>query len=313
MLEEKKFWPVKDEEIRQSSRNLSGPEEVYNFVLSALEYDYDRLKTSTDRLGSLTALERKKGLCLEFTDLFVTLARSLGIPARAINGYAYSTNQKIKGLTGQENLLHAWPEYYDKEKQVWVPVDPTWGKTTQGVDFFHRFDFNHLTLAIHGQDSESPPAAGAYQLNNHPSQDIQIQFGQTLPQAKNNVSLDFHFPEKILAGVAHHGEVIITNQGNTALYNQTLVIQSSPLNLVQDSQFNLSFLPPFSQRRFKITLESGDFFKSENNKLSSSLGKFYTEKEISVVSLLKYKSLFLALSLILTLALSLIIKNLKRA
>lgn len=312
LLAEKEFWPVKDPKIRQLSQNLTGPEDVYYLVLSQLEYDYDRIKTSTDRLGPLAALEKKKGLCLEFTDLFVTLARSLDIPARAINGYAHSTNKKIESLTGQEDILHAWPEYYDDEKQVWVPVDPTWGETTQGVDFFHRFDFNHLAFATHGQDSQSPPAAGSYKLNNHSGQDIQIKFGQTLPQANNDVAINFLFPEKILAGIAHNGEVVVKNQGNTALYNQTLLVQSSPLNVAKVSQFNLAFLPPFSQRRFKITLESGDFFKSEENKLSASLGEFYAEKEIFIVSILKYKAFILVFLLILIFTTFLLIKNLKR-
>ena len=69
----------------------------------------------------LDLVETRRGDCTEHSDLFVTLARSLGIPARVVNGFIY----------GEDSLLsfggHAWCEVVVDGK--WYPVDPTWGET----------------------------------------------------------------------------------------------------------------------------------------------------------------------------------------
>ena len=56
------------------------------------------------------------GDCNEHTQLFVALARSVGIPARAAAGLAY-----IDG----KFYYHAWPEVLLRD---WVAVDPTFGQ-----------------------------------------------------------------------------------------------------------------------------------------------------------------------------------------
>lgn len=69
----------------------------------------------------LDLIETRRGDCTEHSDLFVTLARSLGIPARVVNGFIY----------GEDSLLsfggHAWCEVVVDGK--WYAVDPTWGET----------------------------------------------------------------------------------------------------------------------------------------------------------------------------------------
>ncbi len=50
------------------------------------------------------------------------------------------------------DVLHAWPEYYDQQQNVWVAIDPTWADTTGGIDYFSKLDLRHLTFAIQGQE-----------------------------------------------------------------------------------------------------------------------------------------------------------------
>ena len=57
---------------------------------------------------------------MEFTDLFVAIARAAGIPARESVGYAYTTNSRLRPLSLVTDVLHAWPEYYDADKKIWV-------------------------------------------------------------------------------------------------------------------------------------------------------------------------------------------------
>lgn len=76
-----------------------------------------------DAAQTLATLEAD---CLEFSELYIAMARSLGLPARIVTGLAHSG-----GTFGG----HAWVEVYVGE---WVELDPTWG--THYVDATHIRD-----------------------------------------------------------------------------------------------------------------------------------------------------------------------------
>src|SRR6185437_3926977 len=61
-------------------------------------------------------LKTRVGDCNEHTQLYVALARSLGLPARIASGLAY-----VDG----KFYYHAWPEVLLGD---WVAVDPTFGQ-----------------------------------------------------------------------------------------------------------------------------------------------------------------------------------------
>ncbi len=68
-------------------------------------------------------LDNKIGVCGEFTNLFIAMARSIGIPAKFISGYAYTNDP-----TFPENWNpHAWAEIYFPE-HGWIPFDVTYGE-----------------------------------------------------------------------------------------------------------------------------------------------------------------------------------------
>ncbi len=66
--------------------------------------------------NALAVLTDRRGDCNEHAQLFVALARSLGIPARVASGLAY-VNGKF--------YYHAWAEVFLGD---WVAVDPTFGQ-----------------------------------------------------------------------------------------------------------------------------------------------------------------------------------------
>jgi hypothetical protein len=174
LLLESKFWPVNDQNIKEIASKLNTPKDIYQYVVDTLSYDFTL--SNPVRKGALEALlNPENSLCTEFTDLFVTLARTKGIPAREIEGYAYTNNPKIKPVGTNTDILHAWPQYYDKNKQSWISIDPTWGKTTNGIDYFNDLDLNHFILVIHGLDSENPPPPGSYR-NNDNTKTVEINF-----------------------------------------------------------------------------------------------------------------------------------------
>ena len=67
-------------------------------------------------LNTSDILKRKKVVCQHFANLFMTLSRGMGIPARMVLGYFIFSNEGLE-------LGHAWNEIEIREG-VWMPVEP---------------------------------------------------------------------------------------------------------------------------------------------------------------------------------------------
>jgi hypothetical protein len=69
--------------------------------------------------------DTREGHCVYFATTFVTMARSLGMPARYVEGFLVNG---VPNAEGQINVLnsmaHAWPEVYF-EGYGWYPFEPT--------------------------------------------------------------------------------------------------------------------------------------------------------------------------------------------
>lgn len=162
------YWETQNKEVLELAQSLTSKEKsvtqnalsIYTYVTKNISYDFEKAKDSTDqtRKGALQTLKDKKGLCLDFTDLFITLARSAGIPAREVDGYAYA-----KDFGSTPSALHSWAQYYSPQ-MGWISVDPTWGATS-GLDFFSKLDNNHLAFAIKGIDSQNPQPASKFKVD----------------------------------------------------------------------------------------------------------------------------------------------------
>lgn len=223
-LKESAFWQVSDPKIKNLGESLGSPEAIYNYVWQNLSYDYQRVRPNVERLGALGALKAPgSAICMEFTDLFIALARSNGIPSREINGYAYTENPEIQPLSLVADVLHAWPEYWDALKGAWIPIDPTWASTTGGVDYFSKLDLRHFTFVIHGQDPQKPYPPGSYKLGPNPQKDVFVNFGQ-LPENRVSRPEITVKTKRPLPFAATRLFITIRNPGPVALYNLTPTI-----------------------------------------------------------------------------------------
>lgn len=237
------FWQVEDPEIKELARKLATPAAIYDFLIWNLRYDYSRVEEGVVRLGAKEALSNPgAAICMEFTDLFVALSRAAGIPAREVNGFAYTENPEIQPLSLVADVLHAWPEYWDERAGIWRPVDPTWGNTTGGVDFFNKFDLSHFTFAIHGKDASEPYPAGSYKSGTNPQKDVQVAFG-SLPAGRQRLEFDASLGQPILPWRPVSLFLSVKNQGTTALYNQEINIQGAGV-AVGRQKSNIDFLAP---------------------------------------------------------------------
>jgi transglutaminase-like putative cysteine protease len=249
-----KYWQVGDAKIQEIAKTVRTPRDVYNYVVSTLSYDYERINQNPQRKGARATLEKPgNSLCTEFTDLFVAVARAAGIPAREVIGYAYTTNAKLRPLSLVADVLHAWPEYFDRERGVWVAVDPTWADTTGGVNYFDKLDFNHIAFAIHGSDSETPYPAGFFRKAGSSGKDVEVGFAEaalTEPQADFEVIFDI--PELITAGRPTRGRVIVRNTSGVAAQNIVATLTAAPYGIHMTQEFPQ--LPPLGAGEIALTL-----------------------------------------------------------
>lgn len=248
------YWESSDEAITTLAKTYTTPKAIYDYVVTALSYDYERVKTTPKRKGSLEALKTpKNSLCMEFTDLFIAIARAAGIPARELVGYAHTTNAKLRPLSLVTDVLHAWPEYYDRDRGIWIPIDPTWGNTTGGVDYFSILDFNHIVFAIHGTSSTVPLPAGFYRENRKEGKDVTVEFlAVASPNAPAALIPRIDFPKVVTAGFAANGTVTVENTSGieTKPINVRIETKPFPYTIDKDNQT----IAPFSKLTIPITV-----------------------------------------------------------
>jgi len=285
-LKEDKYWETSNAQIIQLAKELKTPKKIYQYVVSRLDYNYLALENNTvSRRGALSALNQsQQSVCSEFTDLFITLARAAGIPAREIEGFAYTNNPKLKPLSLKKDILHAWPEYWDNHKKQWIQIDPTWEKTTGGVDYFDHFDFNHLTFVIHGDQSIFPPPPGTYTSSQTKEvKSIKVAFSNKqviLPpneELLEKITLEFtrNKDKQFWFWQAKNSQIVVKN--NTLYPIKQILVQNQVISL----------LPPWGKET--ITLETEPFWQqflfSPQKEITISLANTPHKRTTSLVAL----------------------------
>ncbi len=108
-----------DPRITRLARGLRGSERDPTVIAQRINswvHDHIAQRITVGVPSAIQVLERMSGDCNEHTQLFVALARAVGIPARIASGLAY-----VDG----KFYYHVWPEVLLGD---WVAVDPTFGQ-----------------------------------------------------------------------------------------------------------------------------------------------------------------------------------------
>jgi transglutaminase-like putative cysteine protease len=266
-----KYWQVNDLKIQELAKTYTTPKAIYDYVVSTLDYDYDKVTQQITRQGAAAALANPtSAVCMEFTDLFIAVARAAGIPARQAIGYAYTTNPRLRPLSLVTDVLHAWPEYYDESLNRWVGVDPTWGNTTGGVDYFSKLDFNHIVFAYNGMQDNYPYPAGFYRQTGKQTRDVEVRFFTgTVPAAEPSLTVTFQTPQRVTAGLPTQGSVIIENRSSVAAEQVQIQVQSEPFHLAPTTKS--SIIPPFGRYVEPLPLHVPELFFSGTGIISASV------------------------------------------
>ncbi len=287
------YWESDDSKIKDLAQQLKTPEAIYSFVTRNLNYDYSRVSSAKPRLGAISALNSpSSAVCLEFTDLFIALSRAAGIPAREIDGFAYTKNTRERPLSLVKDILHAWPEYYDFDKKTWVMVDPTWGNTTGGVDYFSTLDFDHFAFVVKGESSSYPVPAGGYKLSKDKNlKDVNVEIsGNFTPNSV--LSPDINLQNEAFAGFPVDLTINIHNFGNSISENRNFTVTTAYLNPKEQTIY-LQKIPPYGFAQIPITFSKTPFLTNRADAVKITLDNNAYTKEIKILPVFLSKPILL--------------------
>jgi len=115
------------------------------------EYTYKQGSTNL-QTTAFDVYVNRRGVCQDFTNLFICLARLLGVPARYVCGYIY-TGPKSADIAPRERqgeASHAWVQLY-LPQVGWKGFDPTNGILTQT---------DHVRIAVGRNYLDATPTSG---------------------------------------------------------------------------------------------------------------------------------------------------------
>lgn len=256
---------------------------IFQYVVNSLKYDSARLKDSSlERLGAVTVLNNpNSAVCMEFTDLFIALTRAAGVPARELDGYAYSENTILRPLSLTKDVLHSWPEYWN-DRRGWVMVDPTWENTTGGVDYFNKLDLNHFAFVVKGSSSEEPIPAGSYKLMGQDSHDVKVSLSENDFLGKPQIDVVTDASSPILAGFPGVIKVKVINTGNAVYPSATFAITANKLSVLDNEGQKTGPIPPFGNGEFNFDIRTKSLLDSFNDQIEINVGGQKFTKDVVV-------------------------------
>jgi transglutaminase-like putative cysteine protease len=154
-----KFKEIADEAIgsKNTDSQLVQARALYDYIIDNMRY----MKFGDFGRGdSNYACDSKTGNCTEFHSFFISLARSVGIPARFSIGASIPSERNEGGIDG----YHCWAEFYADGK--WWPVDISEANkyTALATYYFGRHPANRIELS-RGRDLIVSPSPASGPIN----------------------------------------------------------------------------------------------------------------------------------------------------
>ena len=100
----------------KSDDKLSIAHNLLKLVSERVEY---KPLTTSQETTAIVAYKQKKGVCQDQAHIMISAARSIGIPARYVNGYMHNNSH-----SSEYQSTHAWAEFYI-DNLGWVGFDST--------------------------------------------------------------------------------------------------------------------------------------------------------------------------------------------
>lgn len=187
-----KYWPANNTQIKQKAQEITQGKNsvaekvkaINDYVIQTLNYNNEKIKYNI-RQGGLEALNDPNNVvCLEYSDLSISLLRAAGIPARMPVGYGYSGD--LKKSPSVSDSLHSWVQAYIPNNG-WINLDPTWGEKFNN---FGISDIDHLAFAIWGANDSQPPAITAEGVDtNYQYEEVSLSYTDIVPTISNDAKI----------------------------------------------------------------------------------------------------------------------------
>ncbi len=135
---------------------LDKARKLFEYVNANLEYQ----RIEQDTHSALETLKNGKGVCEDFSLVYIALCRTSGIPARLVRGYRFGVADLKAGETDLKEFAHAWVEV-NLPAEGWVTVEPTFVYSVNGIktvsyDFFGKIDKSDRHLFFSCVRNNSP-------------------------------------------------------------------------------------------------------------------------------------------------------------
>jgi transglutaminase-like putative cysteine protease len=159
--------------LAERTKEGAGPDilSVLHALLSRVHgdmtFDSDPTRVTT---AAREAFALKRGVCQDFTHIFIAAARHLGIPARYVSGYFC----RADGVTEQD-AGHAWAEAYVPDLG-WVGFDPTNGISATD---------QHLRVAVGLDYLGAAPVRGAQTGGSGEALSVRVNVDQSMQQTQS--------------------------------------------------------------------------------------------------------------------------------
>jgi len=142
-------------EIDSTAVKIAGDEQsdtkkaylIYNWVAKNIKYDFEKAENIVNntwryKSGSIEAFNTRKGICFDYSCLYISMCRAVGLKVRLITGLGYS------GVAWGD---HAWNQVWSEEEQRWINLDTTFGSS--GKNYFDKPDFfvDHRDGQVQGE------------------------------------------------------------------------------------------------------------------------------------------------------------------
>ena len=252
------YWEVDNPTINSLSKNLTEGKigvinkvkAIYDFVADNIEYDYDKFEKilsgeETGRYGAITTYNLRKGVCSDYSDLFVSLCRASGIPALVVSGFVY----KNDGQFNQTENAHGWTEVFIPE-YGWLPVDPTW-------KLFGYLDGRHISELIKRDSSEVEHVQ--WQVYEQFSYDMKydVSLLETLGIFIPDVSVSASYEDENSFDKDVKLKLIIWNNGNGTSYSTNVTISvPDGLMLLNESIHSLGKLHGYEENELNLFMRA---------------------------------------------------------
>ena len=252
------------------------------------QYVIENLKPNTLTLGSLTGSERISGqeVLLKqapstseaYADAIISIYRYYNIPSRMVIGYISNISNYHP-----DGIYHYWAEYFDKEKNDWIPVDP-FLEDYSNTTLWNRDMHDHISL-IYRYSNPNTPKLPYFSEN-----DFKVEKYSQQAETINDFQLDFIFEPYKISNPYLKGSIGIINTGNS-IFDLFTISQSNPdLNKYVDYIENNSqgILLPGQSYQIRFNIPSKDIEEQIFAKISALSGtqqieEKYVEERIEIV------------------------------